>query len=178
MPGKLLIVSGLSGAGKSTLIAAALHSLSELRYLRTATTRPMREGEERSYEYEFVSPAEYTKRREHSLDWDETLYHGYAYGADVDVSRRLLASGTNIICAVAPSLPIIQQMFSVYGLQPTVWLDTPAAIARQRIQSDDIRSARQENEVLKDTFDFIFTPVGDIRQDCTAFTSLVAKILS
>lgn len=177
MPGKLLIVSGLSGAGKSTLIAATLRGIPELRYLRTITTRPRRDGEDHSHEYEFVNPTEYAERRLHSAHWDETSYHGYVYGADIDQSLHLLANGTNIICAVAPSRPIIEQMFTVYGKQPTIWLDTPAAVARQRIQADKVRAARQEDEALKSTFDRVFTPVGNIQQDTAAFMALVTKIL-
>lgn len=177
MSGKLVIISGLSGAGKSTLVGEALHHMPELSYLRTITTRPRRPGEDNSHEYEFVSTVEYEQRSQLSPHWDHTEYHGYSYGADVNESLQLLANGQNIICAVAPDPTIIGQMFRVYGLQPTVWLDVPAEVARQRVQIDSTRAAPQESDELKLTFDHVFRPVGDIATDGRAFANLVKQIL-
>jgi guanylate kinase len=179
MPGKMIAVTGLSGAGKSTLVAAVMQTLPGIHYLRTITTRPKRPGESDSYEYEFVGVAEYERRRQASVRWDHTEYQGYFYGADTGESKRLLAVGTNYICAIAPSRTILDQMTAVYGTKLiAIWIDTPAAVARERIRGDNLRAARQEDSSLRADCDYTFTPKGDVAVDTAAFTALIGRILS
>lgn len=84
MPGSLIFVSGISGAGKSTLIRFVLENSTNFIYLKTLTTRPQRQGEEDSLEYEFVTNSDYDEARSHSELWDHTEYKGFKYGADVE----------------------------------------------------------------------------------------------
>jgi guanylate kinase len=178
MPGIMLAVSGLSGAGKSTLVAALLQSRPDLSYLRTITTRQMRAGEEHSHEYEFVSLEEYNRRKQGSARWDETQYQDNYYGADAGKSIEQLAKGTNVICSIAPSQAILEQMEQVYQTKlVTIWVDTPSQVAQQRIKDDAQRRARQEDSALKSNFDHIFKPTGNLEADKDAFISLVADIL-
>jgi len=178
MKGSLLFVSGLSGAGKTTLIDYALRNVPALEYLKTVTTRPRRPSEATSNEYLFVSDEEYERYKIASQHWDHTEYNGCEYGADVEDVRRKLEKGTHIICAVAPDKQVIVDMAKLYGERPTtIWIDTPREIAQARISSDRTRKTRIEDEGVKDTFDSIFTPTGNLQLDCSDFAETLKALL-
>lgn len=176
MPGSLIFVSGISGAGKSTLIRYAVQHSTNLIYLKTLTTRPPRENED-SEEYSFVANNKYEKARAESQEWDHTEYNGYKYGADVGFIKQRLAQGVDVICSVAPDLPVIQVMTKLYGTKPKlVWIDTPRRIAQERVAEDAKRSQRQEDDSVKQHFDHIFTPSGNLQTDRVSFLELIEAI--
>lgn len=178
MTGKLIFVSGLSGAGKTTLVRAALRQIGNLSYLRTATTRPPREGEQDGTEYQFVSEEEYETARAKSAQWDHSEYQGYKYGADVAKVREQLKNGVNIICSIAPSEQILTQMKDIFGSYPiTVWIDTPVDVARVRIRDDTLRSARREDTSMRAEMQHVFTPTGQLARDKVTFTELIQSII-
>ena len=53
--GKLFVISGASGVGKSTVLSNVMAKREDLRFSVSATTRPMRPGEEDGVSYYFVS---------------------------------------------------------------------------------------------------------------------------
>lgn len=173
------MVSGLSGAGKTTLIRGALSQISNLQYLRTVTTRPPRAHETSGVEYLFVSEETYQELASQSASWDHSEYQGYKYGADVAAVNRTIKRGGQIICALAPSKTIMQQMEHLYAAKPvTIWIDTPAIISAARITDDKIRAARQEDDSLKGGFQYIFTPSNDLARDTANFIALLRRILA
>ena len=62
--GLLAVISSPSGAGKSTVTRRLLASEPRLRLSISATTRPMRPGEQHGREYYFMSEAEFQKHLE------------------------------------------------------------------------------------------------------------------
>ncbi len=179
MIGSLIFVSGVSGAGKTTLIRHALEHVPNLVYLKTVTTRPQRPDEAGKPEYEFVTNFQYEKRQLSSKNWDHADYNGFKYGADVDGVRRQLRSGINVICSVMPDLEIMQTMRTRYKTIPfTIWIDTPAEVAKERIQDDLLRLDREEDDAVKASFGKIFTPTGDLKKDKTRFTELLKPLLA
>jgi guanylate kinase len=78
--GFLLVVSGPSGAGKGSLVERLLKARKECVYSISATTRPMRAGEQNGVQYEFVTREEFERRRSagYFLEWAEV--HGQFYG--------------------------------------------------------------------------------------------------
>lgn len=178
MSGKLLFISGLSGSGKTTLIGAALRVVPGLSYLHTVTTRPPREGEQKSFEYDFVSREAYQQLRQRSKQWDHTAYKGNWYGADVAAARELLGRGQHVICSVAPDDQVIHNMARLYGVPPlTIWVDTPTQVARERIAHDVERSGRNEDANARSGFVRIFLPQGNLERDKTAFIELIEELL-
>jgi guanylate kinase len=174
----LIFVSGLSGAGKTTMVGAALQAVPGLSYLQTVTTRPMRAGEDASFEYKFVDDAEYETLRAASEKWDHTEYNGFKYGADVEAVNRSLHEKADFICCVAPDLLVIQAMKEIYGVTPlTIWIDTPAGTAKQRTAEDEIRAARQEDARLKHRFNRIFPTTGHLEEDTANFVRLIRHVL-
>lgn len=179
MTGKLIFVSGLTGAGKTTLIGKALGSIENLKVLLTYVTRPMRSGEEGSYEYVFVDNDEYEAIKSRSNDWDETIFHGVKYGSDASVYKRMLSDGINVIVSVTPNLEDIAAMTQIYEVEPvTIWIDTPKDIARARVFNDSTRGFRAEDETVKTQFGILFTPTNDLDEDSTKFIALVQSIIA
>jgi guanylate kinase len=192
MHGKLILVSGVSGAGKTTLIAHALKivppsfprrresrtkSIPQLSYLNTFTTRPMREGEEGTHEYEFVDAATYAELKKNSTAWDHTDYKGYSYGADIAQARDVLSQGGNIICSVAPDNDVIAEMSRLYGTEViTIWIEAPMHIAAERVSNDVIRKNRNESDSAKESFNIVFSPSGVLQADEKEFAKLIQTL--
>ncbi|HSE81122.1 MAG TPA: guanylate kinase [Gaiellaceae bacterium] len=95
---RLFVVTGPSGAGKGTLIRKLVAGRPDLEVAVSATTRPLRPGEEDGRDYHFLSGTEFQRR----LDAGEFLEHvdyvsGHRYGtlrAEVD---RILSSGRSVV---------------------------------------------------------------------------------
>ena len=95
---RLFVVTGPSGAGKGTLIRKLVAGRPDLEVAVSATTRPLRPGEEDGRDYHFLSGTEFQCR----LDAGEFLEHvdyvsGHRYGtlrAEVD---RILSSGRSVV---------------------------------------------------------------------------------
>jgi guanylate kinase len=73
----VFVVTGPSGAGKGTLIRGLLERLPQLEVAISATTRPMRAGEENGREYRFLGDDEFTALVEDGefLEWVEYVSH-------------------------------------------------------------------------------------------------------
>ena len=73
----VFVVTGPSGAGKGTLIRALLERLPQIEVAISATTRPVRAGEENGREYWFLSDEEFSARVEEGdfLEWVEYVSH-------------------------------------------------------------------------------------------------------
>ncbi len=73
----VFVVTGPSGAGKGTLIRGLLERLPQLEAAISATTRPMRAGEEDGREYWFLDDDEFSVRADDGefLEWVEYVSH-------------------------------------------------------------------------------------------------------
>ncbi|MGI9116796.1 MAG: guanylate kinase, partial [Gaiellales bacterium] len=95
---RLFVISGPSGAGKGTLIRGVLELRPDLAQVATsATTRPMRPGEEDGREYFFLSTDEFLARvdADEFVEWVE--FAGNRYGTLKSEVDRLLSQGVNVI---------------------------------------------------------------------------------
>jgi guanylate kinase len=75
-----LVLSSPSGGGKTTIARSLLDGRDELGYSVSATTRPMRAGEENGKDYHFLTRDEFRRRIEAGafVEWAE--YGGNLYG--------------------------------------------------------------------------------------------------
>jgi guanylate kinase len=76
----VFVITGPSGAGKGTLIKRLLARQPELEVAVSATTRPMREGEENGREYWFLSEDEFVTRIEAGGFLEHVTFVGGRYG--------------------------------------------------------------------------------------------------
>lgn len=179
MSGKLIFVSGFTGAGKTTLIGEALKRIDNIEVLLTHTTRPIRVGEESSYQYIFVDEEGYELAKNKSNNWDETIYSEFRYGSDAEKFINDLDSGINVIVSVTPTIDDIQLMESIYKVEPiSIWINTSAEIAHSRVEGDIRRSSRVENDAIKNQFNIIYEPSGILDDDVKSFTELIYNIIS
>ena len=78
---KVIILSGPSGVGKNTLGDYLLEQFPDLSYSVSATTRPIRKGEEEGKDYYFMNREAFEEKmhQEELLEWQE-VYEGTYYG--------------------------------------------------------------------------------------------------
>jgi guanylate kinase len=95
-----LVVAGPSGAGKSTLINGALAVNDRWTFSISATTRPLRPGEQDGREYHFLSREEFEARilRSEFLEYAEV--YGNLYGTLASEFDRAAGIGRNLLVEV------------------------------------------------------------------------------
>ena len=72
----IIVISGPSGVGKDALIKKLRESRDSLHFVVTATSRPVRPGEENGKDYYFVSKEEFLTM----IDKNELLEYALVYG--------------------------------------------------------------------------------------------------
>ncbi|MBK6940456.1 MAG: guanylate kinase [Planctomycetes bacterium] len=79
--GGLVVISGPSGSGKTTIVNR-LEQDPRVHVVITATTRPMRKGEQNGVDYWFLTREEFERRRDAGefLEWQEVFQNGHLYG--------------------------------------------------------------------------------------------------
>lgn len=95
--GRLFIFSGPSGVGKGTILEALLLRRDRLFFSVSATTRPMRPGEEDGREYHFVSHEAFQDMiaQDCMLEWAE--YEGQHYGTPAAPVEEKLREGWDVL---------------------------------------------------------------------------------
>jgi guanylate kinase len=87
------VITGPSGAGKGTLIKRLLERQPELEVAVSATTRPMREGEQNGREYWFLTEEEFVARIEAGGFLEQVKFVGGRYGTLASEIDRIGAEG-------------------------------------------------------------------------------------
>ncbi len=100
--GRLIVVSGPSGAGKTTVLKEVFSRCPKLTASISATTRPPRPGEQDGVDYFFLSPEEFTARRQGGefLECFEVFGSGHWYGTLKDQVSPRLASGKWVVLEI------------------------------------------------------------------------------
>ena len=91
MNAKLIVISAPSGAGKTTIVRKLQELHPDWQFSVSCTTRPKRDYEKATEDYEFITAGEFSERIENRelLEYEEV--HGYMYGttrAAVDTARQ------------------------------------------------------------------------------------------
>ena len=97
--GKLIIISAPSGSGKSTIINEIIKDESlRLSFSISATTRPIRRGEQDGVNYYFMTPEEFKAAiaADEFAEYQE-VYEGRFYGTLKREIERINAEGRNVV---------------------------------------------------------------------------------
>jgi guanylate kinase len=99
--GIFFILVAPAGAGKNRLIEAVVERVEGLRQLPTATTRPMRPGEQQNREHVFVSEEEFQQLIESGALLEHQLVHGiHYYGMLREKIDAALDEGASVIADI------------------------------------------------------------------------------
>lgn len=98
--GSLIVVSGPSGAGKTSICDALLNRLPNAVWSVSVTTRPERPGDKTGTGYEFVSVAEFLRRRDAGAFLESAEYIGHHYGTPREPVERALSEGRDVVLEI------------------------------------------------------------------------------
>ena len=99
----VFVLTGTSGEGKSTLAKLLVERVPELQLAVSATTRPMRPGEEDGRDYWFLSDEEFDRRLEEGgfLEWVELPWgEGYRSGTLWSELERITGEGRSPVLEI------------------------------------------------------------------------------
>ena len=94
------MISGPSGVGKGTLIQMARDSVPDLELATSATTRPIRPGEQDGREYHFLTPGEFDRRVGEGAFLEHVDFAGNRYGTLRSEVERRLAGGRSVMLEI------------------------------------------------------------------------------
>ncbi|MDO9408570.1 guanylate kinase [Patulibacter sp.] len=97
---RVFVITGPSGVGKGTLIRRLRQNHPELRLSVSATTRPMREGEEHGRDYWFLDDDEFARRITDGDFVEHAEYAGRRYGTLREELDRHLGEGAPVVLEI------------------------------------------------------------------------------
>ncbi len=99
--GLIVVLSGFSGAGKGTIMKHLLEKYPDTYNLSiSATTRPMRAGEEDGREYFFKTREEFDKMIENNELLEYATFNGNSYGTPKAYVDKLIAEKKDVILEI------------------------------------------------------------------------------
>jgi guanylate kinase len=93
----LLVLSSPSGGGKTTIAKQLLMARDDVGYSVSATTRPIRPGEQDGADYHFLSREEFLRREAAGEFLESATYGGELYGTLRAEVERLFAAGRTVV---------------------------------------------------------------------------------
>jgi guanylate kinase len=165
-PGAMLvIVSGPSGVGKDTVISSlrTIPTEPERYFVVTCTTRPRREYEVDRVHYNFLTEAEFTRKRDGGGFLEANLVHGHWYGTPRDEVRGALVAGRDAILKIdVQGAAVVKQKVPealLVFLVPPSLEDLFSRLQARATESADELDIRQRNAALElarqDDYDYV-----------------------
>ncbi|MGE5314875.1 MAG: guanylate kinase [Acidobacteriota bacterium] len=138
---KLLVIAAPSGGGKTSIVKALLERHPEFQFSVSATTRPMRPGEEDGRDYFFLSRGEFEAliARGELVEYEE-LY-GNLYGTLKSETDRALSRGISMIFDV--DVRGARSIKEMYGAKAVLIFIAPPSI---EVLESRLRNRKTEDE--------------------------------
>jgi len=147
---KLIIVTAPSGAGKTTIVKHLLHTVKDVAFSVSATTRPKRKNEVHGKDYYFINVEGFKQLVKEGafIEWQE-VYENQFYGTLHNEVERLWAAGKHVIFDIdVKGAMNLKNVFS--GRTLTIFVKPPSPEAlRQRLR----RRKSETEESLKKRID-------------------------
>ena len=144
--GSMLMIVAPSGAGKSSLVRGLLEKDPSLQLSISFTTRSPRPGEQDGREYNFVSEADFIKRRDAGdfLEWASV--HGNYYGTSKSWIEAQMAQGKDVMLEIdwqgaRQIREIVSEAIWIFVLPPSI--QTLEDRLRKRAQDDEATIAKR-----------------------------------
>lgn len=181
--GLLFILSSPSGAGKSTISRRLLADDPSLSFSISATTRPMRPGEEDGREYHFRTRDEFTSLVEHGGMLEHAEVFGNLYGTPRAPVEEAIEAGRDVIFDVdwqgaqqIDNSRLREAVVSVFILPPSIGALERRLRARGQDGEDVIagRMAKSRDEISHyGSYDYVL--INDDIDVCTAEVSAILR---
>lgn len=94
---KIFIVSGFSGSRKGTLVNKIMEKRSDIKVVKSYTTRPKRSEDDF---YNFVSEAEFDELERNNLLLESNTYNGFRYGTLVTDVLKILQEESSVVLEI------------------------------------------------------------------------------
>ena len=179
--GLLVVISGPSGSGKTTIVREVLKRLPVRRSV-SATTRPMREGEEEGKNYTFLTREEFERRIARNGFLEHAEYAGQRYGTPRAAVEEALARGETIILEIEiQGARIIRRTFpealTIFILPPS--LEEAERRIRKRHRGEGEAEIRRRMEIARQEMECA-REFGHqvVNEDLEAAIAEVAKIIA
>lgn len=183
--GVLFVVSGPSGVGKSTLVKRAMHTIPELGFSISATTRDPRPGERDGVDYHFVDGDRFAALVEEGAFLEHATVYDRCYGTLREPTEAALAEGRSLVLDIdVQGARQVREQFPeavhVFVLPPDV--ATLEHRLRRRNTDDEAtirRRMAQVEEQLRGCVDFDYVVVNDVLDTASAvFTGVLLAEMS
>lgn len=184
--GKLIVFSAPSGTGKSTVARLVMERLGCLSFSVSATTRPMRAGEQDGVDYHFLSRESFEKKISENGFIEHEFFFGNFYGTLLDKTIEAVDAGRHLLFDLDVKGALnLKKIFGDRAL--LVFLKPPGMdVLAQRLKSRDsegpealkMRLERAEMEMsYADQFDFVVVN-DDLAQTVDAVAGRISRFLT
>jgi guanylate kinase len=95
--GLLLVLSSPSGGGKTTIARRLIERRPDMAFSVSATTRPMRPGEQTGVDYYFLTREEFERRQDAGEFLETASYQGNLYGTLMSEIHEIVDSGRHAV---------------------------------------------------------------------------------
>jgi guanylate kinase len=184
--GRLVVFSAPSGTGKSTVARMVRERIVDLGFSISATTRPMRPGEQEGVDYHFLSRETFEQKILEGGFIEHEFFFDNFYGTLLDKTMEAVESGKNLLLDLDVKGALnLKKLFGGQAL--LVFLKPPSLeVLASRLEGRSsegpealrIRLERASMEIsLADRFDYVVVN-DDLEETVEAVTERISQFLS